>query len=198
MTTLFIDTTVTLRIGLLGEDLSWIEYKEIPEKKTSRVIHGEVYEILKSHGQDLDSLKNLVLAKGPGSYTGIRVVKPFEDILSQDEIDCYGFYHHQVPKLLGFDRGSFFCNAYKNEFFQYSWNGDEEESKLVPKDNLLDKTADFYSNDLEYVENEKLTHELILKNEKSFFKRVKELKLNLEPFYFRPVKVEFALKEKKN
>ena len=47
---------------------SWLAHRELAE-----TIHAKIKELLAKHGKELRGIQGLVVFKGPGSFTGLRI-----------------------------------------------------------------------------------------------------------------------------
>lgn len=50
------------------DHMTWIAHRELAE-----TIHKKIKELLGSHGKQIRDIKALVVYKGPGSFTGLRI-----------------------------------------------------------------------------------------------------------------------------
>ena len=81
MISLFIDTSYTPVVGLLDESLSWLDYVKGHSPRSGQQLHAMIYEILSKNGMEFSEVKKLFMMAGPGSYTGMRVVEGFAQIV---------------------------------------------------------------------------------------------------------------------
>lgn len=192
---LFVDSSDNLTLGLLDDNLDWLEFKRFPNKKSSGVFHGLVEELLSSHGKTLFDLDRVFYGAGPGSYTGIRLVEGFCQILRWRNIKTNSFYFFELAKIVGTPKGVWISEAYKGEFFLYFWDGDKSETKLVKKDEINDHIAegDFLISQgtIEGIETESVV-DLIRENSKLIFSDIKNADEVKEPFYYRTIENEFT------
>ena len=192
---LFIDSSDNLTLGLLDDNFEWLEFKRFPNKKSSGVFHGLVEVLLSSHGKTLFDLDRVFYAAGPGSYTGVRLVEGFCQILRWRDVKTNSFYLFEVPSLLGIDKGTWISEAYKGELFLYSWEDDVTESKLLKKEEALEKLKDDNNllslSRIEGIETE-LVLDLIRDKSKVLFSKVIEQGQHREPFYYRSIENEFT------
>ncbi len=146
---LFIDSSDNLTLGLLNEQLEWVEFKTMASRKSSGVFHGLVEELLSSKNTDIFNLDRVFYAAGPGSYTGIRLVEGFSQILRWRGVKTNSFYLFEIPKMLGEKSGIWVSEAYKGELFLYHWDGETTSTKLLKKEDALtylnDKNETLYS-----------------------------------------------------
>lgn len=192
---LYVDSSDNLTLGLLDDNLEWLEFKRFPNKKSSGVFHGLVEELLSSHGKTLFDLDRVYYGAGPGSYTGIRLVEGFCQILRWRKIKTNSFYLFEVPKLKGIKKGKWLSEAYKGEYFLYSWDEEDSNTELVKKDDVKSKfkEGDYLvsQGNLEGIETESII-DLIRENSNEIFSKIKKSDLNKEPFYYRTIENEFT------
>lgn len=193
MHSLFVDSTSGLVIGLLDSNFEWVEYMSLDEKKPSEIIHHEIYNILKKHHLNLNEIRCFV-SSGPGSYTGMRLSEGLAQVFELNKMPVYSFYHFDVPKLSGVQKGFWATNAFKGQVFIYNWDGESAEKQLVNKDDfqIEDQNLGFTldTNDQLFV-NLISTKELIKTNAPRLFKNVEQQKLRMAPYYFRSLDEEF-------
>lgn len=192
---LFVDSSDNLTLGLLDDNLEWVEFKRFPNKKSSGVFHGLVEELLSSHGIKIFELDRVFYGAGPGSYTGVRLVEGFSQILRWQKIKTNSFYLFELPKLIEIEEGRWLSEAYKGEFFLYSWKGEENDSKLIKKENI---SSEINENDylvsqgnLKDIETNSIV-DLVRENSKEIFQKIIEQDFQREPFYYRTIENEFT------
>lgn len=191
---LFIDTTENITIGLLDDELCWVEYQYLIAKKSSAEIHFLIYEILKNNNLKLSELTAVFYSAGPGSYTGMRVSEGITNVFSWQDIKVYSFYHFKIPSYTGIANGIWLAKAFKGEFFLYSWQGDNESKELVLEKEVEEKLLNngIYSGHIAYKDLQTvLTCKLIEENPKQIFKTILDENLVEELFYYRPLEEEF-------
>lgn len=192
---LFVDSSEFLTIGLLDKELKWAEFETYKNKKSSGVFHGLLEEILVKHELDLFKLERVFYCAGPGSYTGVRLVEGFAQILRWKEIKTNSFYFFDVPKMLNHTKGKWISEAHKGEFFVYSWDQNSSETNLVPKKDFsleTDENIFTISSSIEMIPNSLSTLELIEKFPKELFSKVKAEDLSEAPYYYRAIDKEFT------
>lgn len=192
---LFVDSSEFLTIGLLDNNLKWAEFETYKNKKSSGVFHGLLEEILSKYKIDLFSLERVFYCAGPGSYTGVRLVEGFAQILRWKKIQTNSFYFFNVPKMLNHKKGKWISEAHKGEFFIYSWDENSNKTTLVPKaDFSYEDDEDIYtiSSSIEQIPNSLSTLELIEKYPKELFSRVIVDNLSESPYYYRAIDKEFT------
>jgi len=202
MPSLFIDTTDNVVVGVLSDQYKFLEIKNIGNRKSSKEIHGIIYESLKKHGLELSNINSLFLISGPGSYTGMRVGEGIAQIVEWQSIPTYSFYHFQIPFFLGKLSGTWISNAFKSEYYMYSWNKNENKSILIKEEDIEKKIKDLkakneniyvkfkdsikHSND-KYIE----TSSMIVNFDSKLFLEVIKQKKREEPYYYRSLEKEF-------
>lgn len=200
MTSLYIDTSHFLTLGLLDNNKVWENYSENLEQKSSGVIHHLINEMLESLSKKPSDVSKIYLSNGPGSYTGVRVGEGIGQIFEWQNVKVFSFHHYLVPKFAGFESGVFICSAFKGEYFVYEWSKGENDQKLVnfeSLENICKNHQDIFSNqDLSEIENVKITTKIIHHNPSEIFENIEAQKLRLPPFYFRKLSDEFKKKSK--
>jgi tRNA threonylcarbamoyladenosine biosynthesis protein TsaB len=184
---LFIDTTSGTTVGAFDNSKGWLDYSH-DESKGSQVVHTRINQLVEKHNLNWKQLKLITIA-GPGSYTGMRLARGLADILGWQEVDCYSFYHFEVPKILG-QQGKFICRAFKGEYFVYDTESEESElltSELIEMKQCFTSFASELDLDVEKI----LTSELIKENTKQVFDFIIENALRRDIYYFRKENEEF-------
>ena len=194
---LFIDTTKDITVGLLNREFEWIEYEFFENAKGSALIHKCIYDQLERQNIGLDNIEGLVQLAGPGSYTGMRVSEGVSQIFRWQKFKTYSFYHYEVPKLLGYEEGTWFANAFKGEYFLYHWKNEEESKTLIKKDefdiySVENLYSSFLFDDLE--KNISLTSKLIYEHGQELFKKVVGEKIQRPLYYYRTLEQEYTRK----
>jgi tRNA A37 threonylcarbamoyladenosine modification protein TsaB len=191
---LFVDSSEYLTIGLLDKDLNWAEFKTYKNKKSSGVFHGLLEEILTKYELDLFKLERVFYCAGPGSYTGVRLVEGFAQILRWKKIKTNSFYFFDVPKFLNYKKGQWISEAHKGEFFVYSWDEKKSESNLVAKSEfkLQGEVVFTISSSIEIIPKSLSTLKLIEDNPVELFSKIIEDDLSETPYYYREIDKEFT------
>lgn len=205
MTSLYVDLSYGLIIGVLKKDFTWASYDVFTESKNASIFHEKLYEVLSGHKIRPQDVEQVFYNAGPGSYTGIKLVESFSDIFCEDHLKSYSFYHFQVPGLVGISEGLWLNHAYKKEYLAVSWKGCEFVERLIPiKDfphSLLKENKIFSFSEEELYPLQPLlerikinitsTASLIKDHSSVFFSRVLKEKFKKEAYYYRPPEVEF-------
>lgn len=131
MALLFADTTYDIHLGLLSDDLRWMEFRSERGQKASAILQRQVYDLCSAHGLSVRELKGLVTCAGPGFYTGLRLSEGFADIFRFFNLSTHSFYSYDVPRFTGVESGAWVTKAYRGEYFFHTWKGDAGENKLV-------------------------------------------------------------------
>lgn len=190
MSYLFLDSTNGLTIGILNSKFEWIHYEDSEEKRPSEIIHVKINQLFDEFNLDLKQT-TLVIAAGPGSYTGMRLGEGIAHILTLCHIKVLSFYHFEVPQMIGAISGKFVTNAFKGQYFVYEWSG-EKVSELLINANDMSFLSEVYSNLND--QNFKTlisTKKLIKENSKKIFKNVVDRDQYKASFYFRSLDDEF-------
>lgn len=194
MSYLFLDSSNGLTLGLLNDELSWVELRELETKKTSDVVHGEIIDLLSKYNLELSKLDAVIMMAGPGSYTGMRVSEGIAQVLEFEGIKVYSFHSFRIPKLLGLDELIWVYPAFKREIFKL----EKGESTLLSlnefetlRDTCGDKLATHGDSSIsEYCSVNTL--ETLKNNPSSIFSIVVSSEFRDAPHYFRALDVEFT------
>lgn len=202
---LFVDSTHLITLGILDSKLEWLDYKYINEKKISSSIHSHMDTMLKDNEISTNSLKGIIQISGPGSYTGMRVSEGITQIFNWQGFKRMGFYHFNVPAILGNSDYMWIANAFKKEFFCFRFFEGKAVKTLVKSSHLNDfidanttSETDFFCGHADHVDlmdNEKQitpTSKLIKESGKAVFKYIESEEINEELYYFRPLEQEFS------
>lgn len=194
ISSLYIDSTDGLRIGLLNDQLDFVKTIEIQEKKNSRFFQKSIYDLLSENKLKLCDCSGIFLANGPGSYTGLRLGEGFAQIAELNAIPVYSFYHFEVPYAVGFKAGVYYHSAFKGEWLKYEWENDKKENKLVKEISIQNQGPVFFSSSFhqeDVVDKVYFTNDLIKQNSKLLFTNIKENKIRKPIYYFRAAENEF-------
>ena len=194
---LYLDTTKTLRIGLLDDTYSFQSIEHFDQSKSASIIHQEIYQILRGANIELKEVQAVIINNGPGSYTGVRVAEGLLKVLELDGLTGYSFYEFEMLKLT-FNKGLWISNAFKGEYFIYHWEDEviKFEGLVAKEEFSLDKFPKIpvYSNEsFEGKFGEQDSKNILEKNATKIFSRVIEAKMRREPFYFRKIEQEFKV-----
>lgn len=194
---LFIDTTKAITVGILDLDFKWLSYEYFPDAKGSALIHKIIYDQYKENNLNLLETKALIQVAGPGSYTGMRVSEGISQIFDWQDFQTFSFYHYEVPSILGVKSGVWLANAFKGEFFTYSWNEKSASSQLIKKENFsYDKETKYYSS-FDFEESGTtldLTSELIKNMSATLFNAVVSENMKKPLYYYRTLEEEYTRK----
>lgn len=187
---LFLDTTNGLTLGLLNQNIDWISYQYTLEKRPSEVIHTRINELLNEKKINIEEIV-LIVAAGPGSYTGMRLGEGIANIFQSCGRKVLSFYHYEIPNMLFIKEGKFVTNAFKGQFFVYEWSGEKSGQYLISA-NDLDLSKNYYTNaEDKNLKQTILTSNLIYEEAKIIFKKVIDRDKYFPSFYFRPLEDEF-------
>lgn len=202
MSGLFLDTTDHLVFGLFDDKYNWISHKELDDKKSSKIIHGLINEEFELKGKSLDELETLVQINGPGSYTGMRVSDGIAQVFEWSGAATYNLYHFDIPKIIGIEKFVWFSNAFKSEFFVYSYNCGAESRELLSLEELdkrLETESEIFTHfpsDSFCYKNLKYTGQLMKDNAPKILSFVINNKQSKELFYYRKLEDEFSVSKK--
>ncbi len=204
MTSLFIDTSHHLNLGLLDDRYEWIEYFEKQETKNSSLLHGKIFEICSNAKVSVKDIKNIFLNLGPGSYTGIRIAEGIGQIFNIAAINSFSFYHFDIPLALHVEKGIWLSKAFKGEYFVFQWDEKKKESCLKSENEIRNLLKDavktefqIFTNcvesidvlDCPIVETSRLTKDFSYKIFSSFEKG----RILRSPYYYRSLEEEFTV-----
>lgn len=199
MASLFLDTSNQVTFGLLDEDLEWLTFQILEDKKASKVLHSLIYEALTEYDLEIGELEQVFYLAGPGSYTGVRVAQGFAEVLRWQGMSTFSCRHFDVPKLLGHEKGVFVSKAFKEEAFLYKWEGENSEQKLIRESSALELIADLeadgnscFTSEPENFSGSISTFELIEKSPSSLFGEMKKRGMLNDIFYYRSLEEEFS------
>jgi tRNA threonylcarbamoyladenosine biosynthesis protein TsaB len=106
----------------------------------------------------------------------------------------FSFYHFDVPRFCGIEKGYWVTNAFKGQVFIYNWDGDQTERHLVAKESyaIEDKKNGFRLDTTdESLAGLTTTKELIKNESQKLFSYVVKESLRVPPYYFRSLEEEF-------
>lgn len=192
---LFLDSTFNLVLGVFTQKGHWLQYKALETKKSSQIIHKEIFDLLTSVNLSLRDLDGVVYIAGPGSYTGMRVSEGIINILEMEGISIFSFYHYEVPQILKISNGAFYSKAFKKEFFVYAWNSLERGNKgLIAENDLEDKLVSYERRfSMEEIDNTVSTQGLIKENILQVYEYIMKSKSRVPLYYYRSLEEEFKV-----
>lgn len=199
MTSLFIDTTQGITVGIIDENYKWSHYDFSDSNKSSSIVHKMIQDAILEAGNQLSEIKNFIQVSGPGSYTGMRVSDGISQVFAWQDIKVYSFHHFQVPKILNVEQGIWCAKAFKGEIFCYQWLNEKNNSFLIKEANLESSIKnerniytsinhDFFPNGFEINK----TAKLIKENPEQLFSYIFRNNLNEPLYYFRTIEEEFS------
>lgn len=205
MYALYIDCSNYLKIGLLDQNLNWIDHLSDTNNISTRSLHTYIFELLQKHHIKFHQIQNLFYCSGPGSYTGNRVAEGLARTLKWLDVNIYSFYLFEVPWILSQTEGKWVAYAYKNQVFVHQWKQTNIEQKLLDVDVFFETELQdgfpIYSCELtlEWIKKKSLidqidwpkTEDLIYSNPEILFNYILERKLLKKPFYYRELEQEF-------
>lgn len=202
MSSLFIDSTYDLGLGVLDDGFNWLTFERHTGQKASAILQGRAYELLQKHGLNPQDLASVVSIIGPGFYTGLRLAEGFADVFQFFGIPHYSFYSYDIPAWCGVKSGVWFTKAYRGEYFFYHWDGESSRQELLSAKEIApvlsqyenvfihsDVSLDELSRGL--IKHSTSTVDLLTENSQKIFKHVIDQKLKKEAFYFRAPEDEF-------
>ncbi len=206
MTALFIDSTYDITIGILGDDLGWIDFKKFSGQKASTVIQKETHAMLGSFGIKLKDIESIITIAGPGFYTGLRLSEGFADVLKFSGIKHYSLLSYTIPRLLDIRSGTWMTKAYRGEYFFHTWSYEGQKNELISTSELekyslnISKSNFYIHSDSGIDEFSKrffidssTTHDLLRKNPNKIFTELLNSTEKSDSFYFRAPEDEFKV-----
>jgi tRNA threonylcarbamoyladenosine biosynthesis protein TsaB len=204
LTTLYIDTTYDISIGILSQATHWLEFQIYKGQRVSNILQKEVHNLLRTQNLKLKNISKVVTVAGPGFYTGLRLSEGFADILNISGISHFSFLSYQVPKLIGISEGVWITKAYRGEYLIHSWDPVNKTDLLISDTELNNHLSQLEN---AFIHSESAIDDKILKNLKEFQttqsliqkypdKIFKEI-ISQEPsYYFRAPEDEFKVSQK--
>ncbi len=199
---LYLDTVNHLVLGLYDhKQKKWQSFKEVLSKKTSGIIHKEVYDLLSQSDIKLANIEGAIITSGPGSYTGMRVAKGFADILSWNNISVNSFYHFEVPKLVGLTSYSWISYAFKGELFEFQLQEGIENHYLHQEDSFSFENkkilfTHFFDDSHPFPEDVRSSSNMIKESPEKVFHDVLNYNFKRPLFYYRTLDQEFKKSSK--
>jgi tRNA threonylcarbamoyladenosine biosynthesis protein TsaB len=198
LTILFVDTTYDICLGLLGDDLKWIEIRTQKGQRASAVLQNQVYGICKEHEIFPADLKGIISVAGPGFYTGLRLSQGFADIFKVFGVPSMSFYTYEIPRWCGHEKGVWMTKAYRGEWFFHEWDGNYTENILVATTKVEEHLKHY---DHVFIHSETAiealpknfssTLKLLEERPEQIFSEVVKKSLVRESYYFRAPEDEF-------
>lgn len=206
MAALFIDSTYDITLGILDDDLGWIQFEKFANQKASAIIQTETHNLLKRSNLKISDLNTVITVAGPGFYTGLRLSEGFADVFAFSGRKILSFLSYGIPLYTGVKSGVWMTKAYRGEYFFHFWDGEVSRNELVSAKNLESfmKTinmAGFYIHsdsavdDISraYFQNPQTTFELLKNNPKTIFSEILKAQPRVDSFYFRAPEDEFKV-----
>ncbi|MCY4524587.1 MAG: hypothetical protein OXB84_07605 [Halobacteriovoraceae bacterium] len=187
---------------MLNEQNQWIDYREIPLKKSSELLHITIYQMLQKNDLTVENIQSLFTIAGPGSYTGVRLAEGFAQVFSWQKITIFSCCHFEIPRLLGIKRGIFLSQAFKREVFVYKWNENISDKKNLPDSqfDMVIKSMENIGYPLFAAFNDKIfsgfnmqfTDVLLRENIERIFTQIKTKKMRSPIYYYRHLEREYS------
>lgn len=206
MTSLFIDSTYDISLGILDDNLGWVNFESFYGQKVSNIIQKETHRLLSQNSLKLLELDSVISIAGPGFYTGLRLSEGFADVLNFSGMKHYSFLSYAVPYLTGVERGSWMTKAYRGEYFFHTWTGLDSQNTLVSAKELeiflstVDKSSLYIHSDSAIddltrglIGDRKTTLDLLKHNSQVVFSKIITNQTKNESFYFRAPEDEFKV-----
>jgi tRNA threonylcarbamoyladenosine biosynthesis protein TsaB len=192
---LYLDACDGLKVGLLNEELEWIEFLDFPIKKASNTLFVETEKLLSNNKINLEDIASLFLCLGPGSYTGIRLLQGMKDLYTEHGIKVRSFYNFEIPLFCGIDSGCYITSAYKQEIYEYKWENEQHTQQLIEAERFVtENTGQLYGMQDRFNEIALCNvYTMLRNNPKKVLEKVLEKELSREAFYFRPLDKEFKM-----
>ena len=192
MASLFLDTSINFKIGVLADDFSWLSYNAVDTKRTSEIIHNEINNILSGLNLSIKELVSVFVLSGPGSYTGMRVAEGVAQILELEGVEVFSFTTFRLGSLYGEGHYQWLYEAFKGELYLQDEQGNQKLLKLDDFKAETDSVSYFSHGASSVAGIEVVDFCTFIKNQPcDVFSLVQEGRLRDKPFYFRPLDVEF-------
>lgn len=203
MSALYVDTSYDITLGLLDENLEWLDLRTFRGQRASNTLQTEAFRILSDHHKKFRDLSSVISIAGPGFYTGLRLSEGFSDVASFFKLPHYSFYSYEIPHWLGVTEGTWITKAYRGEYFTYYWNGEITSKKLLSSKELESFQAPgklFIHSDTALDENLRSlasgavsTNDLMGDQPAKVFSSVIGEKIQRDSYYFRAPEDEFRM-----
>jgi len=188
MSYLVIDILDGVRVDYYDDSFN-LKSSSSTNEKASQCLHSTINSVLEK--ENLNRFNSTyIFNKGPGSYTGLRLLQGFQDILELEEIECFSFYSFEILAELPSDT-LWLSRAFKGEYLLVNHHEGIFQQKRVTS----------FNKELSYIgieEIEGVDIKLFRNIEKTLvtklIKKVVEKKSNQGVFYYRPLEEEFKRK----
>ncbi len=182
---LYLDSSLHLVIGIVGQKFNWISYKSLETKKYARHIHQEIYLSLKEQNFDVEDIEEILQSSGPGSYTGMRLSEGISQVFEWQGIKVSCFYHFEIPQMLGLKEKPWFSKAYKGELFVCRQCEGRFHADLVREEDCSLNKSNAYT----YFS----TSQMIKDNPERILQKISKKGDRFSPYYYRNAEKEFPL-----
>lgn len=189
MCSLLLDNSHFLRLYLLDDKNIKLDSIIIENSKSSTILHDEILKLLTKSNLTQLEIRNFIFCAGPGSYTGLRIAKGVADIFDLYGVNNLSFYHHEILEAFQCEPMQYYSNAFKGEFFRYSWVEGDRQSRLL---NHVEE-KNFYSNGT--IEGSISFFSFLENNLEEVVELIINKKMKREIFYYRSLEDEFSRNE---
>jgi tRNA threonylcarbamoyladenosine biosynthesis protein TsaB len=203
---LFVDSTYDISLGLLNEDLEWLEFSTFKDQKASSIIQKETYELLERLKFNIKDLSRIVTVAGPGFYTGLRLSEGFADVLKFSGIQHQSFFSYTLPKMMKVKSGVWMTKAYRGEYFFHIWNESESKNELISTKELPNYLANLNQESIfvhslsalddfsrGFLNKYHTTSDVLRLQPQNVFEFILKNNLKEESYYFRAPEDEFKV-----
>lgn len=201
---LFVDTTYDLSLGLLDENLNWIDFATFDDTKKASQMQIFLYELLKKNSLRIDEIKKCLYVNGPGFYTGLRIGRGFSETLRvMGQIESIPFYSYEIPRMLGEIAYCWITKAYRGETFIHSYENGQDHFELIRDKDFNQRMEQMTlkkwihcASSMSKVEHSidfALTSDALQKNPKKIIAQILSQTPREKPFYFRALEDEFKV-----
>lgn len=203
MSALYVDSSYDITLGLLDDNLGWLDLRTFKGQRASSTLQTETHRLLKDHKQKMSELSSVISVAGPGFYTGLRLSEGFSDVTSFFGIPHFSFYSYEIPNWLGSENGTWLTKAYRGEYFVYQWSGSKGETKLLtakelenysPVGQVFIHSETSLDEKLKNLTAEAVsTNDLLKKSPEKVFRKICSENLVRDSYYFRAPEDEFRM-----